>query len=92
VVKPAVTVNEQRARASDNMIEGQYRNKLNIQFDRLSTDLLDLRADNDRDEAILVIIKAEELEAAKRRTKSIEGKCEALRRSVVNARCEVYSG
>jgi hypothetical protein len=80
-LKAAETTDELRARASHNAVEKQYRNRLNTQFERLLSVLPDPQADDDNDDDgdDRPLSKAEVLDRARRRIKSLESECELLK-------------
>ena len=78
--KPAASEEERRARASHNLVEKQYRNRLNAQFERLLAVLPPPGSDDDGgggDDRRLS--KAEVLEIARRRIKALEKERDTLR-------------
>lgn len=81
--KPAETIEERRSRASHNLVEKQYRNRLNAQFESLLNSLPEhVRSggpgDEDDSEGPMPdttdrrVSKAEVLEMARRHIKSLE--------------------
>lgn len=77
--KPAETPEERKTRASHNLVEKQYRNRLNIQFENLLNSLPDLSRDNEGEvgedgdvEGERRVSKAEVLDMARRHIKQLE--------------------
>uniref|UniRef100_L2FY12 Helix-loop-helix dna-binding domain containing protein n=1 Tax=Colletotrichum fructicola (strain Nara gc5) TaxID=1213859 RepID=L2FY12_COLFN len=73
--KPAETAEERRTRASHNLVEKQYRNRLNAQFEGLLNALPEQPADQERR-----VSKAEVLDMARRHIKSLERERDELQR------------
>ncbi|KAJ2897053.1 hypothetical protein MKZ38_005003 [Zalerion maritima] len=70
--KPAASEEELRARASHNLVEKQYRNRLNTQFERLLAVLPAPGSDDDGGTDDRRLSKAEVLDIARKRIRSLE--------------------
>ncbi|KAJ2896167.1 helix-loop-helix DNA-binding domain containing protein [Zalerion maritima] len=70
------TEDHKRARIGHNQVEKHYRNRLNVQLERLLSSLPSPLTDDDHDRRLS---KAEVLDKARRRIKALESECEALK-------------